>query len=185
MYQSNTFTLGFLGLVSSQVRCACWVKNKVTFTQLKFWKPPTFKWHGSLWTAPFPSTTHMTAIRDYSVHIPTLLSTLYYAQLFILSAYTYSNTYSKSFRLAWLGLRSCQLVRQANYKAGGNVWYCGTNGVVPVGLSSPLYSVHWLSIVLYYNLVASPKQNASQHAIYTIAIVQSTMPEYSVVGFQV
>ena len=56
--------------------------------------------------------------------------------------------------------------------------------MVPVGLSSPLYSVHWLSIVLYYNLVASPKQNASQHAIYTIAIVQSTMPEYSVVGFQ-
>ena len=43
--------------------------------------------------------------------------------------------------------------------------------MVPLGLSSPLYSVHWLSIVLYYNLVASPKQNASQHAIYTIAIV--------------
>lgn len=61
---------------------------------IKVLKTPTFKWHGSLWTAPFPSTTHMTAIRDYSVHIPTLLSTLYYAQLFILSAYTYSNTYS-------------------------------------------------------------------------------------------
>ena len=71
---------------------------------------------------PSLHTTHMTAVRrDYSVHIPTLLSTLYYAQLFILSAYTYSNTYSKSLGLAWLELRSCQLVRQANYKAGGNV----------------------------------------------------------------
>ena len=53
-------------------------------------------------------------------------------------------------------------------------WVCQVHCIVYTGL-----------VVLYYNLVASPKQNASQHAIYTIAIVQSTMPEYSVVGFQV
>ena len=53
-------------------------------------------------------------------------------------------------------------------------WVCQVHCTVYTGL-----------VVLYYNLVASPKQNASQHAIYTIAIVQSTMPEYSVVGFQV
>ena len=39
-------------------------------------------------------------------------------------------------------------------------WVCQVHCTVFTGL-----------VVLYYNLVASPKQNASQHAIYTIAIV--------------
>ena len=53
-------------------------------------------------------------------------------------------------------------------------WVCQVHCTVYTGL-----------VGLYYNLVASPKQNASQHAIYTVEIVQSTMAEYSVVGFQV